>query len=416
MKAKVFESTRTPSNPLEPVYRLPSFQPMPPPEPKFIRDSIAVKDIEKAAPKPQIQYKFLRESNYIGDIAGAQPKLPPAISPPNYQYDVRDINYDKDLVFKTSRVSNSLEPRYKYVTEHGQKAEENYGEVIGSTPKRRHPIEVNKHTNFILHCEDIEGAAASTKGNPVIINKSRREFRITNKVDDVEGAFSGSLKKGIVTRRHLNPVDPTYLMPGNKEETTKSQKETGTIQKSPIQKDTKTENSFGNASQLADNSNGVSNQRQSLLGQNTGISPKENEPLNHFLSKEENAQGASLISSSPNLNGGQIQPKETGTPIQRSNLFQLHQTEPNNQGKSQNFGYLPGNYSSRKAEEAPKRNGFEDSRGKFFGVEPENEKSSNIFVPGSMKRDHLATDKIQKSRREAQFKENQSEMLTNIVI
>ena len=40
-----FTTTRPPSNPLNPVYKLPSFTFVPPDPPKFIRDSMAVDDI-----------------------------------------------------------------------------------------------------------------------------------------------------------------------------------------------------------------------------------------------------------------------------------------------------------------------------------------------------------------------------------
>jgi hypothetical protein len=74
MKTKEFTTTRAPSNPLEPIYKLQSFEPVPPVEPRFIRDQMAINDIEKARPTPMLQDHFLRETNYIKDIEGSHPK------------------------------------------------------------------------------------------------------------------------------------------------------------------------------------------------------------------------------------------------------------------------------------------------------------------------------------------------------
>lgn len=78
---KEFSTTRAPSNPLEPVYKLQSFEPVPPEEPKFIRDQIDISDIEKAKPAPMLQSHFLRETNLIRDIEGARPKKDYVVSP-----------------------------------------------------------------------------------------------------------------------------------------------------------------------------------------------------------------------------------------------------------------------------------------------------------------------------------------------
>jgi hypothetical protein len=39
----------------------------------------------------------------------------------------------------------------------------------------------------------------------------------TLRTDDIEGAQSGSLKKAPSTKRNVNPLDPQYNMPGDKE-------------------------------------------------------------------------------------------------------------------------------------------------------------------------------------------------------
>ena len=62
------------------------------------------------------------------------------------------------------------------------------------------------------------GATSGTKGLGVFAeHHQRKEFRQTNRTDDIEGARSGSLKKAPTTKRMVNPLDPKYDEPGAKE-------------------------------------------------------------------------------------------------------------------------------------------------------------------------------------------------------
>ena len=62
------------------------------------------------------------------------------------------------------------------------------------------------------------GATAGSKGMGVFAQyHQRKETREINKTDDIFGAQTGSLKKAPQTKRHLNPLDPQYSMPGDKE-------------------------------------------------------------------------------------------------------------------------------------------------------------------------------------------------------
>lgn len=70
-----FKTKRVPSNPLDPVYVLPSFEPLEPVYPKFIRDSMIVSDIKDTHPKTfQKTLNIKRVTNDISDIKGARPK------------------------------------------------------------------------------------------------------------------------------------------------------------------------------------------------------------------------------------------------------------------------------------------------------------------------------------------------------
>lgn len=75
LKTKKFETKREPSNPLNPVYKLASFEPLEPVIPRFIRDSINADDIAGTKPK-SMQKRPLgnRVTNDVRDIDGARPK------------------------------------------------------------------------------------------------------------------------------------------------------------------------------------------------------------------------------------------------------------------------------------------------------------------------------------------------------
>ena len=68
-----FQTKREPHNPLNPNYKLPSFTYVPPEPPRFIRDGMAVDDIEGS--KPLVKKKFApRDTLNCFDIEGAQYK------------------------------------------------------------------------------------------------------------------------------------------------------------------------------------------------------------------------------------------------------------------------------------------------------------------------------------------------------
>lgn len=123
-------------NPLVPEYKLPSAQIKVSTPPKFIRDSINItvkqiekmkksnsnfilflqKDIEGTRPNPYNMYKF-KITNAYEEIEGSKPKK---LFIPKDQInilDVRDIN--EYLQFKTSRITNPLNPVYVATDENG---------------------------------------------------------------------------------------------------------------------------------------------------------------------------------------------------------------------------------------------------------------------------------------------------------
>jgi hypothetical protein len=68
-----FQTTRPPSNPLNPVYKLAHVEYQPPAPPKFIRDCIDIDDIDGAKPK-KAKYFETRNLMDVNDIDGAKAK------------------------------------------------------------------------------------------------------------------------------------------------------------------------------------------------------------------------------------------------------------------------------------------------------------------------------------------------------
>lgn len=44
--------------------------------------------------------------------------------------------------------------------------------------------------------------------------ETRKDYRQINAISDIPGSQVGSLKKGIQTKRVVNPLNPAYLIPG----------------------------------------------------------------------------------------------------------------------------------------------------------------------------------------------------------
>ena len=98
------------TNPLEPKYKLPYCPPFPPYNPRFIRDNINISDIEGAKPKKVVSNNILRESLKNDDVLDSWPKKP-YVRKSKYEFmDYRDVT---NTDFKSSRVTNPLDPFYK---------------------------------------------------------------------------------------------------------------------------------------------------------------------------------------------------------------------------------------------------------------------------------------------------------------
>lgn len=208
-KCQKFTTTRFPTNPLNPEYKLPNVEIRANTPPKFIRDGISINDIEGAKPNPYTRYNILTRTNNVEDIDGAKPKKEWLPQGKQSSLDVKDINSFWE--FHTTRHTDPLSPRYKVINQDNELIE--YGKLDNKVTVR-HPKEVHKVMSSDLRTTDIDGAQASTSTQHVTKLGTRDMYM---KTVDVPGAQIGTLKKGIETGRQLDPLWPMYTVPGHSE-------------------------------------------------------------------------------------------------------------------------------------------------------------------------------------------------------
>lgn len=200
-KSSQFKSNRQ-TDPLNPVYKLPSFEVRPVTPPKFVRDSINIHDIPGAKPDKYFKWQS-RDIISVNDIEGARPKPEKILTKPDLM-NPKDINGE---VFHSKRFTNPLEPDYVHRDLDGNLI--NIGIIHGSKPKTSLGMRNDPHRRN-LDNKDIEGSAAGTLGLGVFGNKQRNYCKKLVDNDDIEGCKPGSHTKGIVTKRVTNPLDPKY--------------------------------------------------------------------------------------------------------------------------------------------------------------------------------------------------------------
>ena len=193
-------------NPLEPKYNFPKSPEYPPYVPKFIRDNISVKDIEGAKPKKIVSNKVLKDSLKNDDVKDSWPRKP-YVRKTKYEFmDYRDVT---NTEFQSNRNTNPLNPFYTMNFVDGTKVKfgpiEKNKSLVGSSYMYREP--------FNLKVDDIEGCNIGSKNR-------YKKFKGQNycyNTNDIPGAQSGTLLKGISTKRMTNPLRPKYKYPGAEE-------------------------------------------------------------------------------------------------------------------------------------------------------------------------------------------------------
>ena len=208
-----FKSNRHVS-PLEPQYTLPScndkFEVF---KPKFLRNSIDVSDIAGAQPRKYLKWEKRNNMSMYDDIVRLdyQKKKKLFQSQPRYDYmNCEDIN-NKHII--KGRGCGPLDPQYTLSYYGGVKY--SYGPVEGSKPN----VFSRFHTEqfgYNLRTDDIDGAQTGTKGDLQLFKlKYGRSLRYS--AEDIVGAKSDTRKRGMITNRCTNPVDPRYRLPGGEE-------------------------------------------------------------------------------------------------------------------------------------------------------------------------------------------------------
>ena len=116
---------------------------------------------------------------------------------------VQDISAKSSWMDKTNRKSNVMNPHYNI-----------FGTEI-KDDKYTRPTEPKPliTDNALLQTQDIAGAYPGWRKTL----KPRREYRNTNFLGDINGSGADSIKKGITTKRVVNPLTPVYqaLDPGD---------------------------------------------------------------------------------------------------------------------------------------------------------------------------------------------------------
>ena len=195
------------TNPLQPKYNLPRGEEFKiEDKSKFIRDNLYIDDIIGSRSKKK--NIFLRDSLNKDDLKESFPKKQYFIRKDKYNnLEYNDISRKRE---KSQRNINPLMPIYnwKYTINNLRYS---VGPIEGNTSN---PFSKYKYANpYNLRNDDIEGTNSGSKFK-------FKKFISSNSclnIGDINGAIHGSLKKGITTKRIINPVYPKYKYPGEDE-------------------------------------------------------------------------------------------------------------------------------------------------------------------------------------------------------
>ena len=219
-------------DPLNPKYPLPSCpDKYPLPVPKFLRNTLDVRDIPGATVKqilvniPESEYNYMDvyRRNRDDHILLSHKKLYKGNKNKIYNpLDFRDVYKNKPY---SNRHTNPLEPKYKYdynMTEVNKNLSNPkdiaqpvvYGEIEGNRP-----VVFSKYNNERygkgMKTEDIPGAQPSTTSS---YSKFELKYKhpLKYSAEDIVGAHHDTIIKSIITKRNTNPLEPQYKFLGDK--------------------------------------------------------------------------------------------------------------------------------------------------------------------------------------------------------
>jgi hypothetical protein len=226
------------TDPLQPQYKLPEcpVRPITPPRGNG-KDSLNIDDIEMSKPKRVIPDRnYVRDPNDSTDIEYTCPNYRRRVTHPlnpeanSTSLNVMDINAfpgrttlprgtnPLDPVYNVSQASATSLP-IRWSEEEGRVyAPPLEVEVIGEVPQSK-PRKLqwdNGEPFFALLTEDIAGAAPQRWVGSVPFNvydpPEKKPIISFHEPQDIPGTQVGSLRKGIVTGRMTNPLNPRYTM------------------------------------------------------------------------------------------------------------------------------------------------------------------------------------------------------------
>jgi len=205
-KPSTFKTTRV-VDPLNPDYKLPSYQSAKAPEPKFIKDPMAIDDIKGTRTQPRTKFEP-RDTMNVQDIEGTTVGWRPRHARVTKEGPTRDLMNIKDITdggFKSQRVTDPLRPSYVV---NNMRIED---DMVKSQPKK---LPKGKNDPFYsLITEDIEGTKPGWKPPHETCPpmSQRRHWRNTNFVGDIDGTSANTVKHAICTNRMVNPLNPAYV-------------------------------------------------------------------------------------------------------------------------------------------------------------------------------------------------------------
>lgn len=209
-----FFRTKRDVNPLNPTYKLASYAPVEPFQPKFVRDNLYHDDVEGSRTKASRPF-LPRDTMSVNDIEGAQVNWKPRNERARLEASPYDnMNTDGVMIRnirhqdRSNRVVDALNPVYEFD-----------GMIIADDKfsKPRKPKSLISDNNQ-LKTQDILGATAGWH------TFNGREVKNTNFLGDIIGAHADTIKHSIITNRSTHPLVPIYqslddgeaLMPLNK--------------------------------------------------------------------------------------------------------------------------------------------------------------------------------------------------------
>ena len=202
----VKNATTRHTNPLQPKYIMNNPEILPISPPKFIRNAMEINDIKGSRPKKIGTDKNLFKEPILKEIIkDSWPRNPYKVRKSKYEYlDYRDVSNS----YKNFRNTNPLRPIYNWSYFDNTKS---YGPIDGN-----YPLVYSKYlykTPFNLNNKDIEDSNTGSKNRYLKFHGTNYSYN----TKDIKGAQSGTIARGIITNRHINPISPKYKYLGHSE-------------------------------------------------------------------------------------------------------------------------------------------------------------------------------------------------------